>query len=304
MLNDPKLLTVRDRIVTVLKAIAVPASISPCDATTDWTGTSLSIDNDDKKEGTGSLKDTVASPVVGTTYTTEYNPSGTWDWSNKKHILFWLKSDRASTAFAEPRFLIYDTLGNWSRWNLTFSAGEWTAFKLLLSTPDSTSATPADLALIINIQVRFTAADTTPFYKKIDHITVGDDYHRTPYDVTARFVHWREASGYPLYMVYIESSEPPEFAGTELYDQNVIFTIKGYVKHDSDTLKEMLYSMADIRKAINTDSKSGVAATLGTLTVQTRIQDFWTDDGYLSLEGFGFFNLRISVTISGDEGEL
>lgn len=135
-------------------------------------------------------------------------------------------------------------------------------------------------------------------------IEAGDNYHRTPYDVIARFVHWREASGYPLYMVYIESSEPPEFAGTERYDQDVIFTIKGYVKHDSDTLKEMLYSMADIRKAINIDSKSGVAGTLGTLTVQTRIQDFWTDNGYLSLEGLGFFELKIAVTVSGDEGEI
>lgn len=135
-------------------------------------------------------------------------------------------------------------------------------------------------------------------------ITAGDDYHKTPYGVIARFVHWREASGYPLYMVYIESAEPPEFAGTERYDQDVIFTIKGYVKHDSDTLKEMLYCMADIRKAINIDSKSGVAGTLGTLTVQTRIDSFWTDNGYLALEGFGFFELKIAVTVSGDEGEL
>lgn len=135
-------------------------------------------------------------------------------------------------------------------------------------------------------------------------ITAGDDYHKTPYDAIARFVHWREAPGYPLYMVYIESTESPEFAGTELYDQNVIFTVKGYVKNDSDTLKEMLYCITDIREAINIDSKSGVASTLGTLTVQTRIQDFWTDNGYLALEGFGFFELKVAVTVSGDEGEI
>ena len=304
MPTDPKLLTIRDRIVTVLKTIAVPASISSCDATTDWVGTSLSIDTADKKEGTGSLKDIVASPVIDTYYTTTCNPTGSWDWSAKKYILLWLKSDRASTAFSYLFLRVHDTLGNWRQWNLTFSAGEWTAFKFLLSTGDSESGTPPDLTDIDNVRVYFKAADTTPFYKKIDYIMVGDDYHRTPYEVIARFVHWREASGYPLYMVYIESSEPPEFAGTELYDQDVIFTIKGYVKHDSDTLKEMLYSMADIRKAINADSKSGAAGTLGTLTVQTRISDFWTDNGYLSLEGLGFFELKIAVTVSGDEGEM
>lgn len=135
-------------------------------------------------------------------------------------------------------------------------------------------------------------------------IVADDAYNRTPYDVIERFVHWREARGYPLFMVYIESAEPPEFAGANHYEQNVVFTIKIYVKNRIDTGKELLLSIADCRKAINLDSKSGVAGTLGTLTTQARIADFWTDNGYLALEGFGFGELKIAIEVSGDEGEL
>lgn len=135
-------------------------------------------------------------------------------------------------------------------------------------------------------------------------IVAGDDYNRTPYDVTERLVHWREARGYPLFMVYIESAEPPEFAGANHYEQNIIFTVKGYVKNKTDTGKEMLLSITDIRRAINLDSKSGAAGTLGVLTTQARIADFWTDNGYLALEGFGFFEQKIAIEVTGDEGEL
>lgn len=148
--------------------------LSPCDATTGWTGTSLSIDTSDKKEGMGSLKDTIAAPVINTVYNTIYNPAGSWDLSSKKHLLFWLKSDRPSTAFTYERVNIYDTSGNWRYWNLTFSAGEWTAFKLLLSTGDVESGTPPDLALINGINIYFKAADTTSFYKKIDYLRIDD----------------------------------------------------------------------------------------------------------------------------------
>lgn len=157
--------------------------VSSCDATTNWTGTSLSIDTEDKKEGTGSLKDIVAEPVANTRYDTRYDSTGSWDWSLKKHILFWFKSDRASTAFISPRLVIWDTLGNWREWQLVFSAGEWTAFKLLLSTGDMEDDPPPNLSLINYIKLYFKAADTTPFYKKIDHVRViapkgiiGDDY--------------------------------------------------------------------------------------------------------------------------------
>ncbi len=145
--------------------------ISTCDATTDWTGTSLSIDTNDKKEGAGSLKDNVAAPTDATDYNIGYNPTGSWDWSDKKHILFWLKSDRASTAFTYTLLRIWEG-ANWRRWNLTFSAGEWTTIKKLLSTGDGESATPPNLALIDEVEVYSRTKDTTAFYRKIDHVRV------------------------------------------------------------------------------------------------------------------------------------
>ncbi|MCK4793582.1 MAG: LamG domain-containing protein [Desulfobacteraceae bacterium] len=156
--------------------IGVPYTLNTCDAMTDWTtqNGSLSIDATDKKEGMGSLKDNVASPAAGSLYYTGYDPAGAWDWSAKKYILFWFKCDRASTAFdpLDCRLILRDTSNNWRVWDLTFSAGEWTAFKFLLSTGDNESGTPPDLASVDTVRVRLKTIDTTPFYKKIDDLRI------------------------------------------------------------------------------------------------------------------------------------
>jgi len=156
--------------------------ISNCDTTDDWAtsaGGVLSIDNADKKEGVGSLKNTIAAPGIGTVYQTTYNPALTWDLSAKKHILLWLLSDRANTDFTYVRFVIVEG-ANWRAWNLTFSAGEWTAIKKLLSTGDLESDPAPDLTLIDSIKIQFQAADITAFYKKIDIVWVS----RQSYDMS------------------------------------------------------------------------------------------------------------------------
>ena len=84
----------------------------------------------------------------------------------------WLYCDRASTAFTYTLLRIWEG-ANWRRWNLAFSAGGWTAVKLLLLTGDSQTATPPNLALIDEVEIYFRAADTTPFYKKVDDVRVG-----------------------------------------------------------------------------------------------------------------------------------
>jgi len=158
--------------------------ISTCDTTDDWTATAggvLSIDNADYKEGTGSLKDTSPTPpIIGSTYVAVYNPFGSWDWSGKKHVLFWFKCDRANTDFTKAIVEILDTLGNWRRWNLTFAAGVWTVQKKLLLTGDLESGVPPDLASIDRIQVWVQAADITAFYKMIDIVWVS----RQSYDMS------------------------------------------------------------------------------------------------------------------------
>jgi len=153
--------------------------ISNCDADDDWTGTALTNDTTDKMEGTGCLVDTIAVPVATTEYNTIYNPTGTWDWSGNNYILFWLKCDRANTAFTFARLIIYEG-SNYRYWDLTFSAGEWTAFKFLLSTGDGESGTSPNFALTNKVWLNFQAADTTAFYKKIDNVWVST----LPYDTS------------------------------------------------------------------------------------------------------------------------
>jgi len=189
-------------------------SISACDATDDWIATAggvLSIDAGDKKEGTGSIKNTSPTPpIINTNYRTVYNPLGTWDWSAKKHTLFWLKCDRANTAFTVIQLHIVDTLNNWRRWDLTFSAGEWTMFKLLLSIGDADSAVSPDLALIDIFRIELKTADITAFYIKLDDVRVAE-------------------SSYEI--MIIEPLAPPQWIGQDEkgryeFSCNYIFKIK------------------------------------------------------------------------------
>jgi len=139
-------------------------------------------------------------------------------------------------------------------------------------------------------------------------ITAGDDFFFTPYDVAKKFIHWEEAvltPTKPHYMVFRDSGGSIEFAGTDLYDEHWYINIKGYVKDNSDTVTKLEKAIRDIRKAINDDSKSAVAGSLGALGVQTIFEEPpSTDNGYLSSEGFGFFEQRVKIITSGDFGEL
>lgn len=153
--------------------------VNTCDATTNWTGTSLSLDGADLKEGTNSLVDTVGTAVATTEYKTTQTPASNPDWSKRARVSLWVKSDRASTAFTFCRFNITDADGNVSYWNLTFSATTWTRFNLTLSSPDGNSGTAADLTDINTYEVDFKAADTTGFYKKLDWIGVTPNMARS-----------------------------------------------------------------------------------------------------------------------------
>ena len=137
-------------------------------------------------------------------------------------------------------------------------------------------------------------------------ITAGASYFYTPYAVVKRFFHWKEVTGFPVYMVFSDSGGSIVLAGApDLYDEDFYINIKGYVQDNNDTVTVLERAIRDVQYAINQDSKSGVAGTLGTLAIETRMEESpETDNGYLSLEGFGFFDMRIRVKISGDYGEI
>jgi hypothetical protein len=141
----------------------------------------------------------------------------------------------------------------------------------------------------------------------IKGIVSGATYFYTPGAVEKRFVHWTEAKSFPTYMVFSGSGGTVELSGAagddSEYTEDFFVSVKGIVKDSVDTVTKLERCIADIRKAIDADSRSGVAGTLGALAVQTRIEDApETDDGYLSLEGFGFFDQKVRVSIAGVMG--
>lgn len=139
-------------------------------------------------------------------------------------------------------------------------------------------------------------------------ITAGVDYFYTPASISKRFVHWREARftpDKPLYMVFRDSGGEINYIGENLYCEDWVVNVKGYVQDKTDTVTKMERAIRDIKKAINDDSKSGAAGSLGVITAAVTIEEPpSTDNGYLSLEGMGFFDQRIRIRTDGEFGEL
>jgi hypothetical protein len=136
----------------------------------------------------------------------------------------------------------------------------------------------------------------------LQSITAGSDYFYTPGAVMMRFVHWAEAPAYPCYMVFSGSGGAIEATAQAVpyveHTETFEVSIKGYVKDDTDTVSVMEKCLADIKKAIYADFRSGASGSLGNLAVNLEFDELpTTDDGYLSLEGFGFFDLRVKVSI-------
>lgn len=144
--------------------------INDCEATTDWSGTSLSTDAGDYKEGTKSLKDTNAAPAATTEYETTYDPSGTWDMTDRTKMAFWFKCDRASTEFTHARLYLEDSGGDASYWDLTFAADTWTRFNKDIHSEDGNNGTTVDVTDIDKIIINIKAADTTAYYILLDWV--------------------------------------------------------------------------------------------------------------------------------------
>ena len=135
-------------------------------------------------------------------------------------------------------------------------------------------------------------------------ITTGATYFYTTGQVAKRFIHWSEAKSFPTYMVFTGSGGTVVLSGASgddsEYTEDFYVSVKGIVKDSVDTVTRLENSIADIRKAIDADSRSSAAGSLGVLAVETRIEESpETDDGYLSMEGFGFFDQKIRISIAG-----
>lgn len=135
-------------------------------------------------------------------------------------------------------------------------------------------------------------------------ITAGADYFYTPAQVIKRYLDPGEVKSFPTYAAFSDSGGVIENRGQDLYDEDFYINVKGYVADQEDTVTRLECALRDVKRAINEDSKSGAAGTLGVLAVETRIEEPpETDNGYYSLMGIGFFELRIRVRVAGDYGE-
>ena len=145
-------------------------------------------------------------------------------------------------------------------------------------------------------------------YEVLKLIRAGSTYNYSPALVKKRLVHWSEIRSFPAYFVHTASGGHLDLSGHNLFEETFYITVKGYVSDKHDTVTKLERAVRDVRLAIDTDSKdrstSGALGTLGWI-FQIRIDDPpTTDNGYLSLEGIGFFDQRIRAHISGNFGEL
>ncbi len=118
--------------------------------------------------GVNILRDTVASPVAGTIYKTQFTPSSPLDFSAVgAQLVSWLSVSRASTAFTSARIYVYDASGNYRYQDISFAAGDLER-KLFTVASGVSSGTPPDLAAVTKISWELEAADTTPFSLYLD----------------------------------------------------------------------------------------------------------------------------------------
>lgn len=139
-------------------------------------------------------------------------------------------------------------------------------------------------------------------------IETGSVYFYTPGSVNKRFTHWAECKAFPTYSVSAASGGEVALSGAagddSEYTEDFFVSVKGIIKDSEDTTTKIELCLSDVRKAIDADSRSGAVGSLGVLAVETRIEaSAETDDGYLAVEGYGFFDQRVRVSIAGAMGE-
>jgi hypothetical protein len=150
--------------------------------------------------------------------------------------------------------------------------------------------TPATLPLRLQVVNRVIAV--------LEAITQGADYWFTP-AVVRRHLAPREVVKFPVYAVFPgEGRDPEELSGEVTEEFEIV--IKGAVQSNTDTVTEQEKAIADIRKAIDRDSRVRTTGTLGSLAISVRIGSSATDEGEYVSQSMGFFEQRLKVQIASD----
>ncbi|MHA1280755.1 MAG: LamG domain-containing protein, partial [Candidatus Helarchaeota archaeon] len=192
---------------------------SNCDAVGSWIGTEVSVDTEDYKEGSGSIKDVVTTPQNDIDYDLYWNSNWNIAWWGKRKIQFWYKNSRPSSAFASVRFYLIDDEGDYRYWNLSFNADEWKHFTIDRNNPDGSSGT-LNLASV-KPYIRIHTSDTTGWTAHIDYLRAGE------FDKTkCKTFHW---------VVCVDTTSPPDTL--KMLADCLLFAKEGY---DLDVLLKEL----------------------------------------------------------------
>lgn len=129
----------------------------------------------------------------------------------------------------------------------------------------------------------------------------GQKYNYTPASVSFRFQHWSEIQAFPAYSISVASGGKMEASASGRpeveYTEEFFVSIKAVVRAD-DTVTALEGAIQDIRLALFEDARSSAPGSLGDLAVLFEMEEPpMTDDGYLSLEGYAFCDLRAKFTI-------
>ena len=137
-------------------------------------------------------------------------------------------------------------------------------------------------------------------------IEAGDDYFYTPHRVAKIPLSHEDAKEGNLYMVLTgEDVGSIEVTGRENFDETFYISVIGIVFDRKDLVSKVEKAIRDIRKAIDVDAKDATSGTLGTLTVQVRIDEspaisYYSEDR----DDFAHFDQLFRVQITGDFGVL
>ena len=129
-------------------------------------------------------------------------------------------------------------------------------------------------------------------------ITQGADYWYTP-QIFRRAILENEMVGNVAYAVFPGPGQDPEEINGE-HTERFEVLVRGVVRDASDPVSAQEKAMADIRKAIDIDSRLGTAGALGALTVKVEIGSSETDEGEFFAQNLGFFEQRIRVEVAGN----
>ncbi|HUT61296.1 MAG TPA: hypothetical protein VNA25_25895 [Phycisphaerae bacterium] len=127
-----------------------------------------------------------------------------------------------------------------------------------------------------------------------------DDYYYKAGEVNKRFLHWEDCQAFPSYSVFLDSGGALEDHANFRFGETFYINVKCYVKDDKDTVTPLARCLSDVRHAVINDTKSDAGTgSLGVLGALVFIEEgATTDNGYLSLDGYGFFEQRFKVEIS------